>query len=86
MQLDLVRAVRDFFSDLFGKFSLENLLILLSGVVIGFILCFLIYLVIVVSSFKKDEKNLIVSEILVDNEKIERLIRSAKNQFLEFDS
>jgi hypothetical protein len=39
--------------------------------------------VIVVSSFRKEEKNLIASEIKVDDEKIERLIRSAKNQFLE---
>lgn len=83
MQLDIIRAIRDFFSNLFGKLSFDNLLILLSGIVIGFILCFLIYLVIVVSSFRKEEKDLMVPEIEVDNEKIERLIRSAKNQFLE---
>lgn len=83
MQLDIIRAIRDFFSNLFGKLSFDNLLILLSGIVIGFILCFLIYLVIVVSSFRKEEKNMVVPEIEVDNEKIERLIRSAKNQFLE---
>lgn len=83
MQLDIVKAVREFFAGLFGKLSLNNLLLLLSGVVIGFMLCFLIYLVIVVSSFKKEEKNMIAPEIKVDDEKIKRLIRSAKNEFLE---
>lgn len=83
MTLDLFRAIRDFFAGLFEKFSLSNLLILLSGIVLGFILCFLIYLVILISSFRKSEKEFISKEIKVDDEKVERLIRSAKNQFLE---
>lgn len=83
MKLDIVRAVRDFFSDLFGKLSFENLLILLSGVVIGFVLCFLVYLLIVVTSFRKEEKRVLAPEIKVEDERIQRLIRSAKNEFLE---
>ena len=79
MKLNIVRLVRDFFSDLFGKLSFENLLILLSGIIIGFVLCFLIYLLIVVTSFKKEEKRISVPEVKVEDERIQRLIRSAKS-------
>jgi hypothetical protein len=83
MKLNIVRLVRDFFSDLFGKLSFENLLILLSGIIIGFVLCFLIYLLIVVTSFKKEEKRISVPEVKVEDERIQRLIRSAKIEFME---
>ena len=83
MKLNIVRLVRDFFSDLFGKLSFENLLILLSGIIIGFVLCFLIYLLIVVTSFKMEEKRISVPEVKVEDERIQRLIRSAKIEFIE---
>lgn len=83
MKLNIVRLVRDFFSDLFGKLSFENLLILLSGIIIGFVLCFLIYLLIVVTSFKKEEKRISVPDVKVEDERIQRLIRSAKIEFME---
>jgi hypothetical protein len=63
--------------------SFENLLILLSGIIIGFVLCFLIYLLIVVTSFKKEEKRISVPEVKVEDERIQRLIRSAKIEFME---
>ena len=83
MKLDIVRLIRDFFSELFGKLSYENLLILLSGVVLGFTLCFLIYLLIVVVSFKKEERRVVAPQVKVDDERIQRLIRGAKNEFQE---
>ena len=60
MYLDIIEAIREFFL-IFQKFSLGNLLIL-SGE-LWFHPLFLIYLVIVVSSFRKEEKNLIASKL-----------------------
>jgi hypothetical protein len=84
MYLDIFRAIRDFFSSLFSKFSISNLFILLSGVALGFVLCFLIYILFIFIGFKKGEKELI--NISIDNEEVEKIIKSAKNQFIEESS
>lgn len=86
MVLDLFRAIRDFFAGLFGKFSYEHLMILLSGIVIGFLLCLMIYAVFVISSLKDEKKKIIERSRNADEEKIRRLINSAKNQYSEESS
>lgn len=83
MYLDLFRNIKDFFSGLFGKLSFDNLMILIFGIVFGFILCFCIYMIFVFTSLKTEEKRVIKNSASVDFEKIDRLIRSAKNQFIE---
>lgn len=82
MFLDIIKTIRDFFTSLFSKFSLDSLIILLIGVVFGFVLCFLIYLVFVVASLKKEENKITINRDNISMDKIDRLIRSAKNQFL----
>jgi len=80
--LDIINGIRTFFHNLFSKFSFDNLFVLLSGVVFGFILCFLIYFVLVLASLKKEEKKVAIQSEKIDLAKVERIIRSAKNQFL----
>src|SRR5690554_5776831 len=82
MYLNIVEGIRAFFRNLFSKFSLDNLAILIFGIIFGFILCFLIYLGFVLASLKKEEKKIIIQSDKIDLEKVERLIKSAKNQFL----
>src|SRR5690606_36398769 len=82
MYLNIVEGIRAFFRNLFSKFSLDNLAILIFGIIFGFILCFLIYLGFVLASLKKEEKKIIIQTDKIDLEKVERLIKSAKNQFL----
>jgi len=56
------------------------------GIVFGFLLCFLIYIVFVFASLKNNDKRVIENSANVDNEKIERIIRSAKNHYIEESS
>lgn len=82
MYLGIIEGIRAFFRNLFSRFSLDNLIVLLFGIVFGFLLCFLIYFTFVLASLKKEEKKVIVNRDAISMEKVERLIRSAKNQFL----
>lgn len=82
MYLGIIEGVRAFFRNLFSKFSFDNLIILIFGIVFGFLLCFLIYFTFVLASLKKEEKQVSVNRDKISMEKVERFIRSAKNQFL----
>lgn len=86
MYLNIFRLIKDFFSNLFRKLSFENISILVFGIIIGFVMCFLIYFIFVLISLKEEEKKIINARTNVTDEKIERLIRSAKNQFNEESS
>ncbi|HOA78790.1 MAG TPA: hypothetical protein PKO39_04980 [Bacilli bacterium] len=81
--MNLLRKLKDFFAELFGKFSLDNLLILFFGIIIGFLVCLMIYLVFVFISLKKGEKRYQAQKQEIEDEKIARLIRSARNLFIE---
>lgn len=83
MVLSIITEIRNFFYNLFSKFSLDNLVVLIFGIVFGFLLCFLIYIVFVFTSLKKEETRISLDSNTVDIAKIERLIRSAKNQYVE---
>lgn len=82
MSLNIIEGIRAFFRNLFSKFSFDNLFVLIFGIIFGFILCFLIYITFVLASLKKEEKKIVIQSEKIDLEKIERLIKSAKNQFL----
>jgi hypothetical protein len=82
MYLGIIEGIRGFFRSLFSKFSYDNLIVLLFGIVFGFLLCFLIYITFVLASLKKEEKKVIVNRDKISLEKVERLIKSAKNQYL----
>lgn len=81
--MSLLRKLKEFFTNLFSKFSFENLLTLFFGIVIGFLICLMIYLVFVFVSMKKGEKKYQAQKQEIDDERIARLIRSARNLFLE---
>ena len=81
--MNLLRKLKEFFIELFGKFSFDNLLILFFGIVIGFFICLMIYLVFVFVSLKKGERKILSEKHEIDDEKIARLIRSARNLFIE---
>lgn len=82
MYLGIVDSIRTFFRNLFSKFSYDNLVVLLLGAIIGALIAFFIYITVVLLSFKKEEKKIQVSKSTIDLEKIERFVKSAKNQFL----
>lgn len=81
--MDFLRKVKDFFFGLFRKFSLDNLMFLFFGIILGFLICFMIYIVMVFISLKKGEKLMKESSPDIDDEKVARLIRSARNLFFE---
>lgn len=83
MYLNIFTNIKDFFSSLFRKFSFDNIVVLIFGIIFGFILCFLIYIVFVFASLKNEEKKVIENRQNINIDKIERLIRSAKNQYIE---
>ena len=82
MFLDVFTKLKDFFVSLFQKLTIDNLDVLLVGIVLGFLFCFIIYLFVVVSSMRprKDLPQLNVQEV---DEKIQKLITSAKNEYTE---
>ncbi|MCK9471214.1 MAG: hypothetical protein WC006_07035 [Bacilli bacterium] len=82
MYLGIIEAIRTFFRNLFSKFQFDNLIVLIFGIVFGFLLCFLIYFTFVIASLKKEEKKVEVNKENISMERIERLIKSAKNQYL----
>jgi len=81
--MNFLRRIKEFFVDLFGKFSLDNLLILFFGIIIGFVICLMIYLVFVFISLKKGDKDIHGNKTEIEDAKIARLVRSARNLFLE---
>lgn len=86
MTLDFFQKIRDIFENIFTEFSLSSLFTLLLGVVLGIILCFSGYVYVLFSTSKTEEKQIATSIPDVDNERIIKMIRSAKNEYIEESS
>lgn len=82
MILNILHDIRDFFYQLFSKFELGDLLILLFGVLIGFLLFGMGYVLIVMFTLKKQSKEYNIVLDQVETEKIQRIINNAKNEYM----
>lgn len=86
MVLNIWESIQKFFKDLFSAVSWGNLALLFTGIVIGVVICMMCYVIIVLQSIKKADKNnkLVKNEedIIKTNE-TNKAIRGAKDQFKE---
>lgn len=75
-------AIKDYINN-FKNFSFSDLIPFIVGIVIGFALCFLIYLLVFVISIKKDTKNIneIENSNAVKDEDISRIIENYKARY-----
>lgn len=84
MILNIWESIRNFFSNLFTKVSWTSILLLLTGIVIGFIICGISYLIIVLTSIKKvDKKNEQIVYSYTHKEDVNNFIRGAKDEYKE---
>lgn len=94
MLLNVWDSIRDFFVNLFSSVSWTSLLTLFTGIVIGILICLMVYLVFLFKSVKSKEKenSFDASKININNlniskeeeaELIRKYIESSKSQFKE---
>ena len=82
MELSVMDSIANMFNS-FLENPLEKLLPFLIGIIFGFVLCLLIYLLIVVSSLKKTKNSALDIVLNVEDEIIERQIENARNKYIE---
>lgn len=83
MFLNVFTSIKEFMNNLLSRFSWGSIFILIAGIIIGFLICVLIYIVVVLASIRKNEEYIHTSEVEIDDEEIKRVIRNAKNQYSE---
>lgn len=86
MFLNIFESIKRFIYNLFSKFDLGMIMVLVFGIVIGFVLCMAIYLVIVFSTLKRSSEIEPINLDEIDNIKIKRVIENAKNEYQEVHS
>lgn len=69
------------FTDIINNFDWANLIAFAVGMVFGFLLCLLIYALIVLTDIKKEDKKASKVVIKVDDEKVNTLIENEKNRY-----
>ena len=86
MFLNVWNSIRDFIVNLFSNIRWGNIFIFFMGIIVGFVICGMIYLIIFFKSIKKtseinqkayDEEN------VVKTEDVNKLIKGAKDQYKE---
>jgi len=83
MYLNIFTDLKDLIAKIVNQFSWTDLFILLTGVIIGFVICAISYLVIVLLSLKKNENEVKQTRVDISDEEIKKKIRSAHNEFYE---
>lgn len=83
MFLNIFSDLKQLISDILKEFSLGDLFILFTGIIIGFIICAIVYIVVVILSLKKNENKIKKAEIEISEEEIKKVIRSSHNEFYE---
>lgn len=73
-------GINEYFNKL-GDISFADLIPFLLGIVIGFVLCFLIYVLILIVSIKKDSRNTDVISIENKDDEINVIIGNYKNRY-----
>lgn len=80
MLLGFVNSVKEYFKNV-TESSLVDFIPFILGIVVGFILCFLIYLLIFVISIKRDTKN--VDTLIIDDDVIKQTIENYKDKYFK---
>ncbi len=86
MFLNIWTTIRTFFTETFSKIPWSSIFILLTGIIIGFLICGIMYLIIVLSSLKKIDKNNkkeYSEEDIVKTNDVNKLINGAKDELKE---
>lgn len=86
MILNVWQSIRNFFINLFSNINWGNFIFLLTGIGLGFIICGIIYLIILLKSIKKADKinkESFYTEDIVKTNETNKIIRGAKDQFKE---
>lgn len=83
MFLNFFDYLRQTIITLIENINFSSILTLITGIVIGFILCAVIYLCLVLQAFKKESEITPSTVNDVDNEVVMKLITSSKNQYIE---
>ncbi len=87
MFLNVWESIRNFFIQLFSKVSWGSIFTLLTGIVIGIILCFLIYFILLLINFKKVNNDTIIknndNQDNIKDELVNSLIQATKDQYKE---
>lgn len=87
MILNFFDAIKEFIMELLSKWDWGNVLILFAGIAIGFVMCAFIYVIAILVSLKNQKKPQVVeTEETVTDEAIQKLIRSALNEYQETDA
>jgi hypothetical protein len=86
MFLSIFDDIKKLISQLLSKFSWGNVLIFITGIAFGFVVCAFIYIVIVLTSLKKNEKEAKMQTVEIEDEELKRILRSARNQYYEESS
>ena len=83
MILDFFSTLKDWFISIFERLSWFNLIPFLTGLIIGFILSALTYLVIITVSVRREQRLVKISQEVVDDKVIQKAILSAQNTYKE---
>lgn len=84
--MNFFESLRDIIINIFTKFSFSTLVTMLMGILIGFFLAITVYLSFVLSSLKKQDKEIEKEKYTVTDTQIEKIIKSAKNEYVEESS
>lgn len=82
----MILSVIDSVTNMFNSFMedpLEKLMPFFIGIIFGFVLCLLIYLLIVISSLKKTKNSALDIVLNIDDEIIKNQIENARNKYIE---
>lgn len=86
MYLNIFDGIRNLIMTLLDSFSWASVFVLFTGIAIGFLMCFFIYLISVLTSLKKNEKEVMETKTEISDEDLKRLIRSSVNKYYEESS
>lgn len=87
INLSIFTDIKSFFVDTFTSISWSNIFILFTGIIIGFIICGIIYVIILLQGIKKADKKHIEEinkqEDIIKTNEANKAIRGAKDKFKE---
>lgn len=83
MLLDFFSTIKDWLTLLFQRFSWFSLIPLFTGLIMGIILSGLVYLIMIMTTVKKEQRLIKINETKVDDALIKKAILSAQNSYKE---
>lgn len=81
MYLSFFQSIRDVIQSFFEKTTVNPFVLVILGIVIGFSLAIILYVIIVTGVFKKGSRKALNKNIDIDDEEIKKLVNNARNRF-----